>query len=301
MNAALNNLGGGGVRQPLANDAIIAGMTQSVPGQLLDVTWSWATNPNQLYMWHGEFLGVNRDANNNVVSGNVRFATGQRGMPRSSNAAIDVTIPYQGVTYFAITYGREIPVEMQALFEAQNAEEANGPVQEPDLNDVSTWTMINNPPMGGEMMRGRVRQHAGHHVNSSQKRKMAVDLVTSWISCAESLQEWENSEPYIALGNLIMTNLRLILAEEVQKVKPEDVLRQVAKDDATDPLGQAIAKLSALAKPKPKTAWKGKCNFCGFYGHYEESCRKKKAAGQAPGAFGGQPTLAAKNGVGKSA
>jgi hypothetical protein len=166
---------------------------------------------------------------------------------------------------------------------AAEGEDAGFDMGNVNLDDPATWTSALRSKFGCEILKTQLKQHAGLTGVSTKKRTLCVSAVLHWMSAANALDGFEEVEPFVALGDTLMTMLRLILAEEVRKIEPEDVLRQVVKDNGSDQLAQAIEKLASQQKKKPSWNKNSKffCTFCHTRGHTDDFCRKKKQEGES--------------------
>jgi hypothetical protein len=260
----------------LTKAEVLAGIFDSTVGALLCVKWHYTASPAVVYEWHGELTARNLDPNDptKCIGGEVRYPVGQRGMPKAQRgiAAIVLPLPNDGVVYDSIEYEGAPPTSLQELFNAQQAEaqyeERQHSMEDFVFHDVSTWGAVSEPQgLGAEVIKNRIAQMASVSHSSSIKRQNAFEAICFWVDTARTLDGWPEVDSFVKLGNSLVKSIRLLVAEESSKIAPEAVHRQMQKDDDTDPVGQAIAKLAEKSKPAFR-----KCTYCQKAGHTERFC-----------------------------
>jgi hypothetical protein len=280
---------------PIPHAALLAafqGAAQALIGHTVAVTWSWQGDRSARVEWHGRIL--------NISNASVRiFYWKQDGMPELKRGApgIEVEMPRANVEYWRVQVTAPIAVSAAELEEAMRApgEQHNSMSLESwILHDVTTWANLSEPTgTVAEIIKNRIAMLAQVNLTSSARRKNALQALFSWIDSSKALDNWLEMPPMVALGNSLVSTLRLTVAEESQGVSPEAVARSIAKEDDSDPVGQAIAKL-ASDKTKKKGAFRS-CSYCHKKGHTEEYCFAKRKGDPPPKNGGGTATKEKKN------
>lgn len=268
--------------------ATIVSAFQSAPnyiGQTFRVVWSYMDKPGVRNQWDGRVLGFD-------PSGKIRiFYWRQKGFPKlqHSEVGIEVLLPRDDVAYYSIKVIRAAQVtdtQLHNAMENQSDDDddkmsvSNGGRHPFALHDVVTWEDTISSPGGADYMKLRVSQLLGESITSSARRKDSIEAIHKWIDVASRLQGWDGVSPVVELGQLLVRQARLVVAEETQKIRPDDIMRQITQVDETDPVGRAIATLS---KQKNKGTRIRFCKSCEKWGHDEAHCFRKQKNGDASG------------------
>jgi hypothetical protein len=211
---------------------------------------------------------------------------GQKGFPklRDQNVpGIEVLLPREDVAYWTIAVTRALGVTADVIRNAMendddddgDDDDAGGHRQDAGFNilDPLSWSaLIDQGPLGVELLHTRILQHFAVTSNSTATRTLGVSLLQNWVTSASALASWSSVPAFVTMGTDLVTQLRLIVAEEDSNINPDDVYRQMKVDSPADPLGSALAK----TKPKKKAAWR-KCTACGMVGHTAPFCRRSSS------------------------
>jgi hypothetical protein len=253
--------------------AAFQGAAQALIGHTVAVTWSWQGDRSARVEWHGRIL--------NITNASVRiFYWKQGGMPELKRGApgIEVEMPRANVEYWRVQVTAPVAVSAAELEDAMRTPPQQHEQISMDswiFHQVQSWSSLADPSgAGAEITKNRIALLAQVSLTSSAKRREALDLVFAWVDSVKGIDSWLESEPLVRLGNSLVRHLRVVVAEEANGVSSDQIARQLAREDETDPVGQAIARLSA-EKKKPALRF---CTFCRKRGHTEPYCNLKNAS-----------------------
>jgi hypothetical protein len=254
---------------------------QHLVGHTVKVTWAF-DNRDRRFVWHGRILGFEAGAPAKV---RVFYWKGQPGFPSLGQdvPGIELLLPRDGVFYYEVQVTAAVAVSAQDLRAAIEREDAAGNQVGPNLAmdgflpwEVTSWLAICDPNgLGAEVVKQRIAQFAAVSSTSSHRRQDLFQSISLWIDTARGLDGWQDSESFVRLGNGIMKSMRFLIAEEQHRISTEAIHRQLARDDETDPVGVALAKLQKEKKPAFRV-----CDFCGKKGHTEPYCFLKRQGGK---------------------
>lgn len=138
---------------------------------------------------------------------------------------------------------------------------------------VSTWVESLQDESSTELLSLRLCNEYGVFGGSPLPKKLAFQLLRSWMNCCTEREDWAESS-LRELGELLLRNLR-------NSANPPEVVAQVhsqlhANDHPEDVFGAALAKAVPRSGPLKKRFAPKKsgveCPFCKKKGHVENDC-----------------------------
>ena len=275
---------------PIPHPEIIAAFAAApgLVGRTIKVEWTFAEGEmaGLRTKWDGRVLGYGAVGSADAGKVKIFYWRGQDRFPRLNNnvPGLEVFLPRTGVQYWKLTITDAVPAgdaELQHNMEEAAREQVEYP--EPVITDVSTWRMIGAPGgMGAEVMKNKVALYGGVSVSSSARRTSCYDSIVQWIDTAKTLDCWEDVPAFVALGNSLMSTLRITIAEENLRVTADDIRRAMRQENEGDPLEQAIAKVQKEGSKAGGKAGFRKCSSCGKVGHTAGYCWARDDGGKKP-------------------
>lgn len=178
---------------------------------------------------------------------------------------------------------------------------ASGRPQGFTIASVRSWADRCDSETDQDVLLTRIRDEAGfiQHISTPRERD-AYHAVEKFIRAVAELAGWTNFQGICELGDTLVKNLRVAVAEDHLKIPPAQLRAKLAPEDyAGDSVGEAIAKLRSQQQSRTgrTVTVTGKCHRCGRGGHIAANCYAKKTVNGTPLSENGMGGADAKKGT----